>query len=147
MAITGLLYTGSVYFVDRYRPQTYATEIPVEERTRGGNKNSFFAGHVALVATSGFFIASVYDTYHPHSKLKWWLYGGATALTASMVYMRTISGNHFPTDQLIGISVGTLSGLLVPRLHKKKDYAKQAWNLSPFSTGEVSGLSFTYKIR
>src|SRR5258705_7551783 len=33
MSITGLVYTGSTYFVDRYRPETYNTSIPAEART------------------------------------------------------------------------------------------------------------------
>src|SRR5688572_24134694 len=50
MSITGLLYTGSTYFTNRYRPYAYSEETPMAWRTRGGAKNSFYAGHVALVA-------------------------------------------------------------------------------------------------
>ena len=48
----------------------------------GGAKNSFFAGHVALVATSTFFTAKVFADYHPDSKLRHLLYGVAIASTA-----------------------------------------------------------------
>src|SRR5687767_4221630 len=54
MAITGLLYTGSIYFTNRYRPYAYSSESTMDQRTRGGAKNSFYGGHIALVATSSF---------------------------------------------------------------------------------------------
>ena len=72
MSITGLLYTGSVYITNRYRPYVYSSESTIEQR--GGAKNSFYAGHVALVATSTFFMAKVYGDYHPDSKAKWVFY-------------------------------------------------------------------------
>ena len=75
MSITGMLYTGSTYFTNRYRPYAYSEETPTSWRTRGGAKNSFYAGHVALVATSTFFMAKVYADYYPESKIKWLMYG------------------------------------------------------------------------
>src|SRR5215216_2500555 len=39
MSITGLLYTGSTYFANRYRPYAYSFETPMPQRTRGGAKN------------------------------------------------------------------------------------------------------------
>ena len=57
MAVAGLLYTGSVYANDRYRPYAYNSTVDMSERTRGGAKNSFFAGHVPLAGTSTFFMA------------------------------------------------------------------------------------------
>src|SRR4030095_11790155 len=103
MGITGLLYTGSVYFHDKYRPYAYNEEVPMDYRQRGGAKNSFYAGHVALVATSTFFMAKVYSDYHPNSGFNWVLFtiaGGATATTA---YCRYAAGQHFPTDIIIGV--------------------------------------------
>ncbi|HRO44159.1 MAG TPA: hypothetical protein PL009_15100 [Flavipsychrobacter sp.] len=94
-AITGMLYTGATYFVDRYRPETYDNSIPVADRTGGGHKNSFFAGHVAVVATSTFFMAKVYNDYHPESKFKYVMWGGAVAATGAMVYMRHAAVNIF----------------------------------------------------
>jgi len=145
MSITGLLYTGSVYFVDRYRPETYDTSIPITDRTSPGYKNAFFAGHPALVATGTFFMASVYGSYHPESNYKYVFYGVAVAATGTTVYLRHIAGKHFPSDLLIGTTVGTLSGLLVPRLHKinAKD---QRLGLYPFGDGKIRGITAVYKM-
>ncbi len=154
MAITGLLYTSSTYFLNRYRPETYRTDIPPSERTDGNYRNAFFAGHVALVATASFFTAQVYADYHPTSSLKWVLYGGAAAATITTAYLRHIAGKHFPSDIIVGTAVGTLSGILVPLLHKNKRMEDRAWRVSPHmnsigfrnNMGSGYGLSLTYRL-
>lgn len=146
MAVTGLLYTGCDYFIDRYRPEAYATDLPLDKRQNGNAKNSFFAGHVALVATTTFFTAQVYSDYHPHSKLRWYLYGGAIAATGTTIYLRHIAGKHFPTDLVVGTAVGTLSGLLVPRLHRNRQYKERGWGLAPsMNLNGGYGVSFQYR--
>lgn len=145
MSVTGLLYTGSTYFKDRYRPYVYSEETPMDYRTRGGGKNSFYAGHVALVATSTFFFAQVWADYHPDSKAKWVFYGIAGAATGYTAYMRHRGGLHFPSDILLGTVQGTLSGLLVPRLHRTKLFRNQKLAITPF-TGQSHGLAVRYKL-
>jgi len=146
MSITGLLYTGSTYFTNRYRPYVYSEETPLDYRTRGGGKNSFYAGHVALVATSTFFMAQVYADYHPESNVKWLFYGIATAATGATAWMRHEGGQHFPSDLILGVAQGTLTGLLVPRLHRTRWWCKNP-NLSimPFM-GQSNGLAIRYKL-
>ncbi|RYD55419.1 MAG: phosphatase PAP2 family protein [Sphingobacteriales bacterium] len=144
MSITGLLYTGSTYFVDRYRPETYNTNIPAEYRTSGNLRNAFFAGHVALVATSSFFAAQVYNDYHPDSKLKYVFYGAAGAATITTAYLRHIAGKHFPTDILLGTAIGTASGILVPRLHRNVNIGGNALRISP-RIGNGYGFSAVYQ--
>lgn len=146
MAITGLLYTGGDYFVDRYRPEVYDESKPVNYRTSGNGKNAFFAGHVALVATSTFFTASIYDIYHPASGLKWAFYGVAAAATGTTIYLRHVAGKHWPSDLLIGTVVGVGSGMLVPRLHRYKPgrVKRTSWMLSP-AIGEGYGLAATWR--
>ncbi len=145
-AITGLLYTGCDYFIDRYRPETYDTDLPVSERTSGNNKNAFFAGHVAVVGTATFFMAKVYSDYHPESKWKWAFWGGAAVATGTMIYMRHAAGKHFPTDLLVGTAVGALSGILVPQFHKIRE-KNPSWGIAPSFNpyGGGTGLSLTYR--
>ncbi|HEX6431436.1 MAG TPA: phosphatase PAP2 family protein [Niastella sp.] len=145
MSITGLLYTGSTFFTNRYRPYVYSEETPLDYRTRGGGKNSFYAGHVALVATSTFFMAQVYADYYPESKMKWVFYGLATAATGATAWWRHRGGQHFPSDLLLGITQGTLTGLLVPRLHKTKLIKNPNLTIMPF-TGLSHGLAVRYKL-
>jgi membrane-associated phospholipid phosphatase len=145
MSITGLLYTGSVYVTNRYRPYAYSSETTMEQRTRGGAKNSFYAGHVALVATSTFFMAKVYGDYHPESKAKWVFYSLAGAATGATAYMRYRAGQHFPSDILLGIAQGTLTGILVPHFHKNKLIKDPNLSIMPYSNGESSGFALNYK--
>jgi hypothetical protein len=148
MSVTGLLYTGSTYLVDRYRPLAYNDKVPMGERLEGGARNSFFAGHVALVGTSTFFVAKVYSDYHPDSKvLKHIFYGTAIAATGATAYLRHKAAKHFPSDIALGLAVGTLSGILVPHLHKNKLIKNPALSITPFTTGKSQGLAMVYKFR
>jgi membrane-associated phospholipid phosphatase len=145
MTITGVLYTSGVHYFPRLRPLVYDTKSPMEERQSSNSRNAFFAGHVALVATSTFFMAQVFADYHPDSHLKWVMYGAAGVATAATAYMRHEAGEHFPSDILVGTAVGTLSGLLVPRLHKCKLIRNKKISLIPYA-GPASGLAFFYKL-
>jgi len=147
MSITGLLYTGSTYFTNRYRPYAYSEETPTSWRTRGGAKNSFYAGHVALVATSTFFMAKVYADYYPESKIKWLIYGLAGTATGAIAYMRYRGGFHFPSDILLGMTQGTLTGILVPHFHKHKIIKDPNLSITPYSNGVSSGFALSYKFK
>ncbi len=143
MSITGLLYTGSTYVTNRYRPLAYNPEAG-DERFGGGAKNSFFAGHVALVGTSTFFTAKVFADYHPESKLRHVLYGVAIASTGATAYLRHRGGKHFPSDIVLGTAVGTLTGLLVPHFHKNPVLKNKGISFLPF-VGDANGVSIVYK--
>lgn len=145
MSVTGLFYTGSAYMWDRFRPLTYNANADPGEKRSGNARNSFLAGHPALVGTSTFFIASVYGDYHPDSKFKYVLYGAAAVATGATAYLRHRGGKHFPSDLIVGTTIGTLSGLMVPRLHRNKAYANSKVRVMPF-TGESHGLYVVYKL-
>jgi membrane-associated phospholipid phosphatase len=122
MGIFGTMYTTSAMVADRFRPYSYNTNVDMARRTRGGVRNSFFAGHPGLVATATFFTAKVYADYHPEMKNKWILYtlaGGAAVATGAL---RIKAGEHFPSDVMVGIPVGVLTGILVPHFHKNKHF-------------------------
>lgn len=145
LSVTGLFYTGVPSLVDRYRPITYSDAVPMDARKSGNNKNSFFAGHVALVGTSTFFIAKVLSDYHPDSKWRPVFWGAAIAATGATGYLRHRAGKHFPSDILVGTAVGALSGILVPQLHKVKLIQNQNLTLVPFS-GRSHGLAAIYRL-
>lgn len=147
MTITGVFYTGSSMIVGRQRPYTYNTSLPMDQRTRGAGKNSFIAGHPALVATSTFFMAKVYTDYHPEMKGKWVLYtlaGGASLATG---LLRIKAGEHFPTDVMAGIPVGVLSGILVPHFHKIKAFKKTGLTLLPYHNQGANGFTALLKLK
>jgi membrane-associated phospholipid phosphatase len=152
MSVTGVFYTGCAYIWDRFRPLTYIKNVNpllqpelAGDQKSGNARNSFLGGHPALVATSSFFVASVYADYHPDSKFKYVLYGVATVVTGGTVWLRHRGGKHFPSDLIVGTTIGTLSGLLVPRLHKNKAYSNSKVRIMPY-TGESHGLHMVYKL-
>ena len=147
MAVTGLMYTGSMYLTNRYRPYVYDERSPLDKRVTGNSKNSFYAGHVHLVASSVFFMAKVWSDYHPESKAKWLWYTGATAVTGVTALMRHQAGMHFPSDLVLGAGLGALTGILVPALHKNKSIDDRMTLTPYFGGGSTGGLTLTYKIK
>jgi membrane-associated phospholipid phosphatase len=150
MSVTGLLGTNATFHVDRYRPYAYFHDshgTMDNEAPIGVVKNSFYAGHVQIVATPTFFLAKVYADYHPDSKIKWVFYGVASAATVSMAYMRIRAGEHFPSDVLLGAATGALAGILVPQFHKTKSTNPPAMGIMPYSTGAINGLVLTYNFK
>jgi len=145
MILTGVLYSSGVHWVNRHRPLVYSAESPMDVRISSNSRNSFFAGHVALVATSTFFIARAFADYHPDSRYKWLLYSGAALTTAATAWWRYRAGEHFPSDIIVGTAVGTLSGLLTPALHKSRIIRSQRLSILPYgSSGQ--GLALLYKL-
>jgi len=145
MILTGVLYTSAVHYVSRLRPLTYESASPIAERTSANSRNSFFAGHVALVGTSVFFIARTYADYHPDSRYKWAFYGGAAVLTGLTGYWRNMAGEHFPTDVALGTVVGVASGLLTPTLHRTKLFKSKKLTVFPFGPNG-KGVSMLYHL-
>ena len=144
MAITGTLYTGATFFVDRYRPETYDNSISEDARTNGNYKNAFFAGHVANVGTITFFTAKIFNDYHPNNPWRWAVWGGAAVATGLTAYYRHEAGKHFPSDILLGTAVGVASGVLVPQLHKHRRADGRGLGISPM-IGPYNGMSLSYR--
>ena len=143
MSFTGMTYSSSQQFNNRLRPYTYNEDLELSIRTKGNAQNSFFSGHTALVATSTFFLARVWDDYHPDSGYKWVFYGAATTATVLTGHFRMKAGQHFPSDVLVGGIIGSASGFLVPMLHKNKLFNEEKLSIMPI-TGEYHGLHFSY---
>lgn len=146
MGITGTIYTASAMIANRYRPYAYNSDVDINIRQRGGARNSFFAGHVAVVASSTFFMAQVYTHYHPDMKGKWVLFALAGAATATTGYLRMKAGQHFTTDVITGTIVGTLVGNLVPYFHRNKTFKNSKLVLLPNFQNGATGFTAFYKL-
>jgi membrane-associated phospholipid phosphatase len=144
MGTTGTIYTTAAMSANRFRPYAYNPNVDIATRTRGGARNSFYAGHPSVVATSTFFMAKVFNDYHPEMRNKWILFAVAGAATATTGYLRLKAGQHFKTDVLTGITLGTLSGILIPQIHKNKDLSKNVLSVYPNFQGDASGLTAIY---
>ncbi|HET8885494.1 MAG TPA: phosphatase PAP2 family protein [Salinimicrobium sp.] len=119
MATTGAIYTLTAGTVQRSRPFVYNESLSDTKRKSNNSQRSFFAGHTAATASATFFAAKVYQDFNPDSPYIPYVWAGAAIIPASVAYLRTTSGNHFLTDNIIGYAIGAGVGILVPQLHKK----------------------------
>ena len=105
--------------VSRPRPYLYGDKASEEYKLKNDNRKSFFSGHTSISAVSCFLMASMYDDYNPNSKLSPYLWAGACFTPALTAYYRYDAGKHFPSDLVAGYIVGSVVGVLVPKLHTK----------------------------
>lgn len=121
-AVTSNFYTWGPLgptFAERLRPAAYYTELPLEEREAGNNRNSLYSGHVASTATGWFFVAKVFSDFHPELGGKRWLLYGLAAIPPTIVSINRVKAlRHFPSDTIIGGIVGAAVGVLIPTIHK-----------------------------
>jgi hypothetical protein len=107
-------------FQNRYRPITYYTDLPLGNRTTGNNRNSAYSGHTASTSFTAFFVAKVYCDYHPDLNFgsKCLIYTAALIPPVVMGYLRVLALAHFPSDDMTGLTLGALVGIILPQLHK-----------------------------
>jgi membrane-associated phospholipid phosphatase len=140
--ITFFTYNYSFFgprFQNRYRPIVYYDEVSPEDRKTPWNRNSFYSGHVASVTYSTFFMTKVFCDYHPDlGAKKILLYAAASVPPALMGYFRVRSLAHFPSDCMVGFTIGTIAGIAVPEFHK---FHNKNLSLGMFSSPDGMGLS------
>ena len=117
MLATDAIFTNITASFPRYRPYLYGTEGG-DGRNGKIATSSFFAGHTAHTATATFFMAKVFADFNPDSPARPYVWGVAALLPAAVAYYRIEAGKHFLSDNLVGYTLGTTVGILVPQLHK-----------------------------
>jgi AAA family ATP:ADP antiporter len=109
---------------------------------------SFFSGHASATGAIG--ATATYLAFvrsGPRAPRPWITLGAATLLTAFVSYERVRSGEHFPTDVIMGAMAGAAIGVLVPRFHLRAHYhgqeleAPTLWiGYTPVAGGGTLGL-------
>ena len=110
------------------------------KRPNGGNRNSFPSGHASMTATMA---ASISEMYDWDLRIAVPLY-----LTTAFVGASRIQANeHFLSDVIAGITVGTLAGISVAKYHKEKDTQGVLQNISitPAYDRAIRGCVLTLK--
>jgi|WetSurMetagenome_2_1015567.scaffolds.fasta_scaffold07157_4 membrane-associated phospholipid phosphatase len=131
-------------FQNRFRPVVYYPEFANDVREKGGNRNSFYSGHVASCTYSMFFMAKVFCDYHPElGGKKYLIYLAASVPAVFMGYARIAALDHFPSDVGVGFLLGAVIGIVVPELHK----IRKARNLSigMFNSYDAMGMTVGWK--
>jgi membrane-associated phospholipid phosphatase len=88
---------------------------------------SFFSGHASTVASIGATATYLAFVRDPQTVRPWITLGASLALTSFVSYERVRSGEHFPTDVVVGSLAGATIGVLVPHLHRHKEEAPPVW--------------------
>src|SRR6185436_3457352 len=81
---------------------------------------SFFSGHASstgAVSATATYLAFVRSG--PRHARPWITLAAGTLLTAFVSYERVRSGEHFPTDVIMGSMAGAGIGVLVPHFHRR----------------------------
>lgn len=147
IAITQAFTEATKIGVRRPRPIDYATCSNLSATSPGvcsSNTDlqlSFFSGHasqtgaIAATATYLAFVRSGWRSPRP-----WITLAAGTLLTAFVSYERVRSGEHFPTDVIMGSMAGAGIGVLVPHFHRRPHYHDGGLEMPPVLIGYVPVL-------
>ncbi|MBL8950117.1 MAG: phosphatase PAP2 family protein [Myxococcaceae bacterium] len=137
MALTSMINTVMKFAFRRPRPIRYTdqTFTPFDAEL------SFPSGHTSIVAAATSALTATVFLRHPDSPMRFVVLGFGIALTTLTGLSRVESGNHFPTDVLIGAMVGSLSGFLVPYMHRKKSVIQPTASYNPFNGATSLGIA------
>ena len=98
----------------RARPYTYGTGY----KLTADSGRSFFSGHTSMAFTGAMATGLLLDAYHGDSDWSTPLWAAGLSLATATGFFRVTSGNHFPTDVLVGALVGGLTTYLVIEAHR-----------------------------
>ncbi len=136
-SINSAAYAIGAEAIPRMRPLMYNPDVSMDVKLGTNTTNSFFSGHTSVVATSTFFMVTVYYDLHSEARNKMLWYGIASVPPAVAGYFRYRAGKHFPTDIMTGFAVGAMTGILVPEWHKAN---RGRFCLYPVVTDELTGV-------
>jgi membrane-associated phospholipid phosphatase len=116
VSLTGAMNTVFKFAFRRPRPVRYSdVDVPLATFDQ---ELSVPSGHTALVTAATTALTTTFFLRHPDSPWRWAVLGGGLALSALTGFARIESGNHFPTDTMVGALLGGLAGFLVPYFHR-----------------------------
>jgi len=104
--------------VNRIRPFVYDPAVPMDKKTTRDARKSFFSRHTSVAFASAMFLSTVYDDYHPDSTARRYVWAASLLMATAVGFTRYQSGEHFPTDIIVGAVTGSAAGLVIPRLHR-----------------------------
>jgi len=137
MALAVILPAYGKGTADRIRPFVYSSDAPMDAKTTSDARKSFFSRHTSAAFASAVFMATVYGDYHPGSAAKPYVWAASLLAAAVVGIMRYESGEHFPTDVIVGAVAGSAAGYLVPLVHRSRG---GRLSLRPARQGAQAGL-------
>jgi len=140
ISLTQALTSATKIGVRRPRPIDYAMCGGDNPPASCGNNTdlqlSFFSGHAsttgAISATATYL---AFMRSGPRRARPWITLGVGTLVTAFVSYERVRSGEHFPTDVIMGSLAGAGIGVLVPHFHRRPHYHESEYCAPPVIIG------------
>jgi membrane-associated phospholipid phosphatase len=120
--------------VRRPRPYVYSENAPLDERQNPYAALSFFSGHTTTAFAAAVVLHRTLARRHPDSAVPHIVLASTLAVAGLVGTARVLSGNHFPSDALVGAVVGSSTGVLVPALHGS------GLSLTPFASADGAGV-------
>jgi membrane-associated phospholipid phosphatase len=111
--------------VRRPRPFMYRAGARPEDRADADSTLSFFSGHTAAAFAAATAFAYTYTVRRPRNRWRLLVWIGALLAATSVPLLRVASGEHFWSDVIVGATVGSGFGVLVPMLHRGRDGGKE----------------------
>ena len=142
MALALILPAYGKGTVNRIRPFVYNPDAPMEAKTAGDARKSFFSRHACAAFASAVFLSTVYGEYHPGSSRTPYVWGASLCAATAVGYMRYEAGEHFPTDIIAGAVAGSAAGYLIPRVHRSSG---GRLSFRPACPGTTAGLLLELK--
>ncbi|MEZ4987654.1 MAG: phosphatase PAP2 family protein, partial [Saprospiraceae bacterium] len=118
--VTGGLTNLTKMLALRPRPYVFNPNAPLSIKLEKEARYSYFSGHTSLTAYFSFATAQIYNDLYPQSRYKKVVWASAVALPLVAGYMRMRAGKHYLSDVVSGYVVGAATGILIPRLHKRR---------------------------
>ena len=119
LLINGLTRALKISF-RRKRPYVYNDSLSFSQRMDRENQLSMPSNHTANAFNSAVFMSTVFTLTYPDSKWVPVVWSLSMSAAATVGILRIFSGNHYPTDVIVGAALGAVTGLAVPFLHWKK---------------------------
>ena len=104
--------------VRRPRPYVYNPNAPMSLKTSRDATTSMYSGHTSTAASMSMFSAMTLQHYHKGAKWMPLVWTSAIILPLGTGILRYRAGKHFWSDIITGYVAGSLTGLLVPVLHR-----------------------------
>lgn len=123
----------------RPRPLLYGTSASEEVRRRPDSALSFFSGHATTTSAATVATFMTLRRRRPGSAIPWIALAVGLGITSFVAVGRVMAGEHFPTDVLVGSTVGACVGIAVPALHGQPGLA-----LRPLAIEQGAGLALRW---
>jgi membrane-associated phospholipid phosphatase len=105
--------------VRRPRPFVYGEKAPLSVRVETNASLSFFSGHTADSFAATIALWRTLDRLGINRKWKYFILGAGLAGSTFVGVSRVVSGDHFPSDVVVGADIGIGFGFLLPALHSR----------------------------